>query len=269
MKTILVTGAGSGLGRATALTLAAQGHIVYAGCQIRPQITDLAIDAEPLEDRLRPFRLDLTRDGDILDAATLCANEQVDVLFNNAGIIEAGPLLEQAMAEVREVFEINVFRTLDLTQAVVARAFLPARQGRVVFMSSISGLVPVPWVGAYSASKHAIEAIAGTLRLELAASRIEVAVIEPELLDTGFDRRAVEAHVDRYGYSPAFTGGEKPLARLDQAHRAADVIEEICSVVLGDDLTYRTLLPAEGRSEAHGRQSAMWSWSSTPPVTPS
>ena len=62
MKTVMITGAGSGLGRATALTLAAQGHTVYAGCQIRPQITDLLRDGEALDDRLRPFRLDLTRD---------------------------------------------------------------------------------------------------------------------------------------------------------------------------------------------------------------
>lgn len=264
MKTVLVTGAGSGLGRAVALTLAAQGHIVYAGCQIRPQITDLKIDAEPLEDRLRPFRLDLTRRDDVAEAAAMAYNEEVDVLFNNAGIIEAGPLVEQAMAEVREVFETNVFGTLDLTQAIIARAFLPRRKGRVVFMSSVSGLVPVVWVGAYAASKHALEAIAATLRLELAACGIDVAVINPEMLDTGFDARAVEAHVHRYGHSPAFTGGERPVARLAQAHSAADVIEEICSVILGDDLAYRTVLPAEGRLEIHGRQAAVWAWSSTP-----
>lgn len=262
MKTVLVTGAGSGLGRAVALTLAAQGHSVLAGCQIRPQITDLLRDAETLDDRIKPFRLDLTREDDLAMATALAMTEQVDVLFNNAGTIEAGPLAEVDLDLVREVFEVNVFRTLDLTQRVLTTAMLPTRAGRIVFMSSVGGLLPVPLVGAYTASKHALEAIAATLRLEQADAGIEVAVINPELLDTGFDARAFDAHFETGLYRGP--DHDAAVAHLSKAHDPVDVIDDICAVVVGDRPAYRTVVPTDARAEVHGRQAATWAWSSGP-----
>ncbi len=173
-KRILVTGAGSGFGREVALRLAAKGHCVIAGVQIAPQITELSAEAARRGLALDAVKLDVTCARERAQAARW----DVDVLLNNAGAGEAGALVDLPVDIVRELFETNVFGPLELTQQV-ARGMIARGRGRIVFVSSIAGLITGAYTGAYCASKHALEAIAEAMHLELAAHGVQIAVVNP------------------------------------------------------------------------------------------
>ncbi|MGI9595570.1 MAG: SDR family NAD(P)-dependent oxidoreductase [Acidimicrobiales bacterium] len=180
-KTILITGAGSGFGRGAAEKLAAQGHRVIGGILTGDEGEVLeAAGAEP-------FRLDITDPAD-LDAA---AELEVDVLLNNAGRGQLGPLATVPLDKVRQVFEVNVFGTLQITQAV-----LPAMQqrgsGRIIIVSSIAGVASGPLSGPYAMTKHALEAMTKSLRAEMEPYGIEVCKLNPGPYATGFNDRMVD-----------------------------------------------------------------------------
>lgn len=268
-KTILMTGAGSGLGRSVALTLAARGHTVLAGCQIRPQIADLldaavteALPGEPFD--VRPFRLDVTRTDDINLAGIIAEQQTVDVLFNNAAVIEAGLLGHVPVDLMREVFEVNVFGTYALTRAVLS-TFLARRngsrdahRGRIVFMSSISGLIPVEQMGAYAASKRAVEGLAETIQVERVDEGISVAVINPGLLDTGFDAAAIAARDLRYR-QPLTRPRAAPLdTHLRGAFDPVPLIGPICDIVTGETPGFRHVLPADLAPRIRKHHAAFW-----------
>ncbi|MEU7145382.1 SDR family NAD(P)-dependent oxidoreductase [Nocardia sp. NPDC046473] len=163
----LVTGASSGIGRAIAVRLAEGGHEVVAGVR---RIADA-----PAHPRIRPVALDVT------DAAQLAAAAKdvgpLSGLINNAGVTFSGPMEHIPLDRLREQLEINVVGVLAVTQA-----FLPAiraGRGRIVMISSTAGLVAAPLLGAYSASKFAVEAIADVLRQELAPWGVPVVVVNP------------------------------------------------------------------------------------------
>jgi len=161
-KTVLVTGAGSGFGKGVALGLARSGHNVIAGAQIWPQVTELRNAAELEGVRLTVVKLDVL---EAIDRQRAFQHE-IDVLFNNAGIMEAGPVAEIPIALVRRVFETNVFAALEVAQGF-ARQMIRRGSGKIVWTSSVVGLVKVPWVAAYAASKHAVEALCASMREEL------------------------------------------------------------------------------------------------------
>ncbi|HTZ64925.1 MAG TPA: SDR family oxidoreductase [Solirubrobacteraceae bacterium] len=186
MPTALVTGASTGIGRATVLRLAAAGWSVLAGVRDSAAGGELAAQAGA---GLNPISLDVTDEAQIAAAAELVAAQtqpttagspgpgRLDALVNNAGIGLGGPLELVSAEEWRTQFEVNVFG-----QAAVTRALLPALRaasGRIVFVSSVGGRVSVPFNGPYAASKHALEAIGDALRGELHSSRIKVSLVEP------------------------------------------------------------------------------------------
>ena len=181
---ICITGAGSGLGRGAALGLARLGCNVLAAVQYPQQVTELRAFAEQNKLSLRVERIDLLKASD----RAFLAGQDIDVLVNNAGLSETGPIAEQPLELVREVFETNVFASLALTQAVV-RAMVSRGKGRVIFVSSITGLMAIPYVGAYSASKHALEAIAAAMQAELAPHGVQVLTFQPGPYKTGFNDR--------------------------------------------------------------------------------
>lgn len=173
MGSVLITGAGRGIGRATALHLAADGWTVYAG--VRNLADGEALKAEAGA-AIVPVQLDVTNDEQIaaLDAELPA---QLDALVNNAGIAIDGPVEALTRDRLREQFEVNVNGQIAVTRAVLPR--LRASKGRIVFISSVSGRVATPWTGAYNASKYAIEALADALRMELRPWKISVSLIEP------------------------------------------------------------------------------------------
>jgi NAD(P)-dependent dehydrogenase (short-subunit alcohol dehydrogenase family) len=154
MPTVLVTGAGRGIGRATALRLAAAGWDVHAG--VRDERDGAAL-VEKSPGRVRVVRLDITSSEDI-DALNERLPAPLDGVVNNAGIATIGPIEGLALDDIRREFEVNLIGQVAVTQAVLPR--LRASRGRVVFVSSLSGRVAAPMIGAYCASKFALEGLA-------------------------------------------------------------------------------------------------------------
>ena len=142
-KTILITGAGSGFGEGAAIGMAKNGHNVIATVQVAPQVTPLREKAKELGlKNLRVERLDLTDPYDVANAQTF----DIDVLWNNAGMGEAGPVFEIPVDLVRRNYEVNVFLPLQLTQGFVRKWIDAKKTGKIVFTSSMGGLfTPANW----------------------------------------------------------------------------------------------------------------------------
>lgn len=174
-RSVLVTGASSGIGLACARRLAAAGWRVYGGVR-----TGEAADALRALD-VRPLRLDVTDESEVAAAAT-AVGPRLDALVANAGIAIAAPLELVPLDELRHQLEVNV-----VAQVAVVQAVLPAlreARGCVVLMGSVGGRSALPFLGPYAASKHALEAIADTLRVELRPWGIAVSIVEPASIRT-------------------------------------------------------------------------------------
>jgi NAD(P)-dependent dehydrogenase (short-subunit alcohol dehydrogenase family) len=176
-KTVLITGASSGLGRSAGLLLAASGWRVYAGVRKRADGASLQAEAEG---ELLPLELDVTRPASVAAAIGQLAKAtggELHGLINNAGVYVGGPLELMRPGEIDDTFAVNVIGLLAVTRACLP--LLRAARGRIVNISSISGLVAMPGVSAYAASKHAVEAITDALRVELHPFGIQVVAVEP------------------------------------------------------------------------------------------
>lgn len=182
MRAALVTGASTGIGRATALALDQRGWQVFAGVRREEDAASLRAAAS---ERLAPLLLDVTVPEQIAAAAerVAAASENgLHGLVNNAGIAVPGPLETLPLDQFRRQLEVGLVSYLAVTQA-----FLPQVRGaggRVVFLSSIGGRIPFPLNGAYHAAKYGTEAIGDVFRQELAGWGIKVAIIEPGSIDT-------------------------------------------------------------------------------------
>lgn len=179
---ILVTGCSTGIGEACALYLDRLGFQVYAGVRTEEDAERLGVRGSG---QLRPLLLDVTDEDQIAACVEAIARQSpggLDGLVNNAGIAVAGPLEAVPLAEFRRQIEVNLVGQVALTQAVLPQ--VRHRRGRLVFISSDNGRIAAPCLAAYSASKHAIEAIADALRLELRAAGVRVVLIEPGAIRT-------------------------------------------------------------------------------------
>lgn len=190
-RSILITGTSTGIGRACAARFAAEGFRVFAG--VRTTADAQSLEAE-LGSAVVPIDLDVTDDDRIASAAAQISaavgRRGLDGVINNAGIVAAGPLEYLPLAEFRRQLEVNTVGPLAVTQAMLP--LLRQATGRIVMISSISGRSALPIVGAYSASKFALEAVSDALRLELRRWRIHVAIIEPGRIDTPIWQTSIE-----------------------------------------------------------------------------
>ena len=220
MPSVLVTGAARGIGRATALRLAASGWEVIAGMR-RP-------GEEAWPERITAVPLDITDEAQIaaLDGALPA---RLDAVVNNAGVFIGGAVEAVPLTELRRQLEVNVVGQLAVTQAVLPR--LRASRGRVVFVSSLSGRVATPMFGPYTASKFALEGLADTLRMELAPWRTRVILIEPAQTDTDLWRHADDALNEVVGtlspqhrelYAKHIEGYRKSIPRSQRMAAPAD-----------------------------------------------
>src|SRR5580704_12600487 len=162
MKKVLITGAGTGFGHEVAMRLALKGFDVIAAVEVYAQVQTLKREAAARGVTLQVEKLDVTSDGDRKKALSW----EVEILVNNAGVLEGGSVLDIPGPNMRHEFEVNVIGPLLLTQGI-AKQMVKRRQGRIVWVSSREGLNVNPFTGVYSASKHAVEAIAETMSLEL------------------------------------------------------------------------------------------------------
>jgi NAD(P)-dependent dehydrogenase (short-subunit alcohol dehydrogenase family) len=184
----LVTGASRGIGWAIAQRLASEGYRVYAGMrQPRPSVGELRGD-------LRPLELDITDASSIAAAVESVGRESggLDVLVNNAGYGLLGAVEELPLEALRSQFDTNVFGAMALTQAVLP-GMREKGSGAVVNISSLAGLVSVPFMGAYCASKFALEALTAALRMEVRRFGIRVFLVEPGPIVTDFAEAALAA----------------------------------------------------------------------------
>lgn len=200
-KTILITGAGTGIGKDTAFALAQRGHRVLATTQTEAQALTLKQAASAQGLHLEAFKLDITLAGD----RELLNQHRVDVLINNAALGESGSLAEVDMARVRQLFEVNLFATLELTQ-VALRQMIERGSGSVLFISSIAGRVPLPFLMPYSMTKFALSAAAAGLRAEMdqLKKNVHITVIEPGAIHTGFNQAMTDSKYAWMGPSSYF-----------------------------------------------------------------
>jgi len=177
----LVTGASSGIGRATAQRLAAAGWDVLAGVR----------DPTTAPGGTTAVALDVT-DPDAVATAARRVGDRLDALVNNAGISVAGPLEAIPLEDYRRQIEVNLVAQVAVTQAMLPA--LRAARGRIVFVSSVGGRIGNPFLSAYSASKFGLEAVGDALRVELHAAGIKVAIVEPGAVATPiWDKGLAEA----------------------------------------------------------------------------
>jgi len=251
-KTVLITGAASGFGRGVAFGLAQRGHTVIAGCQIWPQVTELrnAAKAEGIE--LQVIKLDVLSEIDRAKALEL----DIDILHNNAGIMESGPMVEIPMAVFRSVFETNVFAALALAQGF-AHKMVQRGSGRIVWTSSVAGLVKVPFDGAYAASKHAVEGICSAMHEELKPYGVEVVTVNPGAYRTGFNDTGMES-MDQWWSQGERVVAHWPVRELNKQHDPAEMIAAIIDVIEAENPSYRTMRPASAEEMARKEQADIW-----------
>jgi NAD(P)-dependent dehydrogenase (short-subunit alcohol dehydrogenase family) len=181
-RSLLITGTSSGIGRSSALALAASGWRVFAGVRKPADGESLRDEAEG---ELVPLELDVARQDSVTEAIArlgAATGGRLHGLVNNAGVYMPGPLELMSQAEIQQSIAVNVTGLLLVTRACLP--MLRAVRGRVINISSISGLVALPGISVYTGSKHAVEAITSSLRVELLPFGVKVIAIEPGSIKT-------------------------------------------------------------------------------------
>lgn len=198
-KVALITGASSGIGRASAEQLKRKGYVVYASARRDASLRELG------QEGFNTVHLDVSEPASLLEAFAVieAAHGGVDILVNNAGYGLNGPVEELDLAKVRHEFETNVFGLVGLTQLALP-GMRRKRWGRVINIGSVGGSFTAPGAGAYHASKYAVEAFSDALRMETRAFGVEVVLIKPTGVHTEFDKKILTTFLHSpegpYGY---------------------------------------------------------------------
>lgn len=189
MKTILITGAGSGLGKLASIELAKRGHFVYATTHTDLQAIELNNLSKFCNLPISSFKLDILSSED----RNIARNLDFDVLINNAAIGDSGSACDISIDRYRNVFETNVFSSLELTQIVLSN-MIAKGSGRIIFISSLAGKYSIPFLSPYCSSKFALEGIIPCLDKEvkyLKDVKIPIILIEPGAYSTGFNQKNI------------------------------------------------------------------------------
>ncbi|MGD0673230.1 MAG: SDR family oxidoreductase [Candidatus Binatus sp.] len=228
---VVITGVSTGIGLDAARLLIERGYRVFGS--VRSQVDADRVGAA-LGPHFTPLLFDVTDEAAIATAAEkvrdAIGDEGLCALVNNSGISGAGPLMHFPLDEMRKMFEVNVFGLLAVTQAFLpllgARRDCPHPPGRIINISSISGGLVFPFVGAYGASKHAVEALTDGLRRELGLYNIHVIAIEPGNIRTPIWEKSAgtDARYARTDYAPIL---EKLPPIMAEMVRRADPVERV------------------------------------------
>jgi short-subunit dehydrogenase len=187
-KTVLITGASAGIGKATAIYLAQNGYNVYGAARRADKMEDLKTYG------IKPIALDVTKDDSLVLCVDQILNEvgSIDILVNNAGFGSYGAIEDVSMEDARYQLEVNVFGAMRLTQLVLPK-MRENKWGKVVNISSVGGKSAFPLGGWYHASKFALEALSDAMRREVKPFGIDVIVIEPGGIQSEWGNIAFES----------------------------------------------------------------------------
>ncbi len=218
-KTILITGCSTGIGYTTAVILKSRGHRVIASARKSADVNRLQ------EEGFTAVHLDLADSSSIQQAIKQVidlTDGKIDALFNNGAFGQPGAVEDLSREVLRFQFETNLFGTHELTNLLLP---IMRRQGhgRIIYNSSVLGLVAMTYRGAYNASKFALEGLADTLRLELTGTNIHISLIEPGPILSNFRRNAFELYKKNIDPSHSFHKGTYGAmeARLQKEGAAA------------------------------------------------
>lgn len=261
-KTILITGAGSGLGKGTAIGLAKNGHTVIATVENWPQVSGLMADAKEAGVQLEVTKLDLLS-GDDQQKVFRKYADRIDILVNNAATGETGPIAEVPVDRVRRVFEVNVFSTLEFAQRF-ARHFASRGKGKIVFTSSIAGFTTFKFLGPYVASKHALEPIVQLMRDEMEGTGVQIATINPGPFRTGFNDRMYDTLDEWYDPEQNFTP-EGPIRDVQQLFAGDNLqldpqpmIDFMVDLIPRDEHRFRNVYPERFIEDVKAYQESLW-----------
>jgi short-subunit dehydrogenase len=190
-KKVLITGCGSGFGKEAAIELAKRGHIVYATTHYESQAIILNNIAKRENLDIHSFKLDILDKTD----RTQILDYDIDVLICNAAFGNSGSVSEVDIHRIERVFQVNVFCNIRLIQLAIKAMIEKNKSGRIIFISSMAGRIPIPFLSPYCASKSALESFAICLEKELKLidyPKIQVSIIQPGAYDTGFNKKNIE-----------------------------------------------------------------------------
>ncbi len=246
-KTVMITGAGSGFGKLASLALAERGHEVIATTETDQQADALRAEAP----QLTVERVDITSD----DVAKV-AGWDIDVLIDNAGAGQTGPMADVPIDRVRRLFEVNVFGTLAVTQQVL-KGMVAKGRGRVIIMSSIAGVLSAPTFGPYSMTKHALEAMGKAMRGELAPLGIDVTLLNPAPYQTGFNDRMADSMWEWFGDASVNASATDLFRSIGEMVTTgqmdpAEVAQRMVELTEAETTTENNFVPPEIRALAAG-----------------
>ena len=236
MANILVTGAGSGFGKGTALELAGRGHAVIAATYLPEEAEAMSAAHENVTGRV----LDVTNPDDVASIADL----PIDVLVNNAGRGLMAPLSNVPLDEVRKTFDVNVFGMLAMCQAVIP-GMKERGSGRIINVSSIAGVLSGAMSAPYAMTKHAVEALSVAMREELAPHGIDVTKINPGPYLTGFNDRMVDG-IDPYlepGDDAAAAARDFLKGVMENQADPDEIVQAIADLAEAETTPIETFLP--------------------------
>lgn len=234
-KVVLITGASSGMGRATVLYLAKQGFIVYAGTRTPQKLFDIQ------SENIRPIRLDITDLKSIEEA--IFPIEKIDILINNAGYGLVSTVEDVREEEMVEQFNVNVFGIMRLCKAVIPKM---RRQGDgvIINISSFLGKIGLPLLTFYNASKYAVEGITDSLRYELSDFNIRVHSIMPGFFDTNFAKENLVMNTKTFEEHSPYAKLVSTLAptiveQINTGNDTAEVAHMILEIIENTDSSAR------------------------------
>ncbi|WCM18314.1 oxidoreductase [Paraburkholderia bryophila] len=226
-KIVLITGASSGIGEATARALSNTGYRVFGGVR-RP-------DSAPSIPGVEYVQMDVENAESVASAVAVVLERagRIDIVINNAGVSLVGPIEATSDAEAKALFDVNVFGVLRVVRAVLP-SMRSNRSGLIVNISSVLGFLPAPFMGLYASSKHAVEGLSESLDHEVRDLGIRVVLVEPSFIRTKLDTNATRTQAVIEDYAAALAGSVDAVQlQVSRAPQPSEVAKKIRSIVEG------------------------------------
>jgi NAD(P)-dependent dehydrogenase (short-subunit alcohol dehydrogenase family) len=256
MSVILVTGASTGIGQATALHLAGKGHTVFAGVRNPDAVDELREKIAADKVAMNIIALDITQDSSVAQAieGIMGSEGRLDALVNNAGIGGGRAVEETPLEEVREVFETNYFGSVRMLHAVTP-IMREQRSGRIVNVGSLAGRMVFGCHGHYSAAKWAIEGLSEALAFEMAEFNVRVAVIEPGSVPTPAWEKGKPPPPDSHYMNSMARLGQWATHTMKNPAMPIDVARAIAHAIESDSPRFRYPVGQDAIEDIAGRAS--------------